>query len=555
MVPSSSLLGLRRLFASQRGELSREQILSLPSTPVMSPSYPQGPYHFRNREYFITTYETDAEALRAVVPEPLVPNPDNLVLYEWIKMPDSSGFGSYEESGTVIPCYHKATGEKISFTVQMFLDIEPPIACGREIWGFPKKNAKPLLRVEGDTLVGNLFYAGQEIARGTMTYKHKKMDPITAHKALTGTQCNLKIIPGPDLTKGPQIARLVAYRLQDVEVLEAWEGPARLSLTPHANAAAAQFPIRRIVGGKHLRANLTLPYGFVLHDFLSPHLFSGVTLPASSTTSSTPTDASAAGVSTVHGMGVRKAFTAADVLQAPSMPAICPSYPRKKTEFSDREFLILEYKTTDIDTLRKLVPDLYEIDPEGRIFIQWVKTQGSGLGGYEKVDVHTPVFDASTKKRFNYSLISVSSNSAAITLGREVYGQPHKFGQPTLKVEGDTISATLKYSGQVVAEASMTYNHRRLADSKVKELLGEEELNLKLIPHVDGRPEIAQLVSVKYNDLKIKHAWEGPARLHLIPHVNAPLADLPVGEVTNAYHIVCDMNLINGEVVHDFLKK
>jgi acetoacetate decarboxylase len=52
-------------------------------------------------------------------------------------MPDSTGFGSYEESGTVIPCLTE-DGEEVNFVLQMFLDCEPPIACGREIWGFPK---------------------------------------------------------------------------------------------------------------------------------------------------------------------------------------------------------------------------------------------------------------------------------------------------------------------------------------------------------------------------------------------------------------------------------
>lgn len=39
--------------------------------PLTSPSYPKGPYRFVNREFFIVTYRTDMEALRAVMPEPL----------------------------------------------------------------------------------------------------------------------------------------------------------------------------------------------------------------------------------------------------------------------------------------------------------------------------------------------------------------------------------------------------------------------------------------------------------------------------------------------------
>src|SRR5437868_10720228 len=88
-----------------RQSMKAEQILKLPSMPAASPSYPMGPYRFINREFMIVTYETDKDLLRQAVPEPLEPNPENQVLYEWIRMPDSSGFGDYTESGVVIPCF------------------------------------------------------------------------------------------------------------------------------------------------------------------------------------------------------------------------------------------------------------------------------------------------------------------------------------------------------------------------------------------------------------------------------------------------------------------
>ncbi len=84
--------------------MTPEEILKLPSMPAVAPSYPLGPYRFINREFMIITYETDPVLLRAAVPEPLVPNAENLVLYEWIKMPDSSVSAITPESGIVIPC-------------------------------------------------------------------------------------------------------------------------------------------------------------------------------------------------------------------------------------------------------------------------------------------------------------------------------------------------------------------------------------------------------------------------------------------------------------------
>ena len=66
--------------------------------PLTSPAYPPGPYRFVNREYLIVTYRTDPDRLRAVVPEPLEID-EPLVNYEFIRMPDSTGFGAYTESG------------------------------------------------------------------------------------------------------------------------------------------------------------------------------------------------------------------------------------------------------------------------------------------------------------------------------------------------------------------------------------------------------------------------------------------------------------------------
>src|SRR5690349_4931956 len=121
--------------------------------PFTSPAFPCGPYRFVNREFLIITYRTDPDRLRAVVPAPLeVAEP--LVKYEFIRMPDSTGFGDYTETGQVIPVTFQ--GRKGGYCHCMFLNDEPPIAGGRELWGFPKKLANPSLRTEIDMLVGTL---------------------------------------------------------------------------------------------------------------------------------------------------------------------------------------------------------------------------------------------------------------------------------------------------------------------------------------------------------------------------------------------------------------
>jgi len=168
--------------------MNRDQILKLSSMPASSPSYPLPPFRFINREYMTVIYESDPDAIRAAVPEPLVPDPSNQVFFECIRMPDSSGFGDYTESGLVIPCHYEGT--PCSFVAQMYLDDEAPIAGGREIWGFPKKLANPKLEIASDTLTGTLDYAGQRVATGTMAYKHKYLSRHPARRRRRCASCS-----------------------------------------------------------------------------------------------------------------------------------------------------------------------------------------------------------------------------------------------------------------------------------------------------------------------------------------------------------------------------
>lgn len=231
--------------------------------PLASPAYPRGPYRFINREFLTVTYETDMDLLRAIVPEPLeVVEP--LVQFEFIRMPDSTGFGDYTESGQVIPVRYK--GKMGSYTHAMYLDDLAPIAAGREIWGYPKKLAQPKLQVVNDTLLGSLNYGPCRVATATMGYKYQALDLKKVAEAVSAPIYLLKIIPGVD--GSTQICELVEIYLTDVTIKGAWSGPAQLELAHHALAPVASLPVRRIVKAVHLLTDLTLPYGRVVHNYL-----------------------------------------------------------------------------------------------------------------------------------------------------------------------------------------------------------------------------------------------------------------------------------------------
>jgi acetoacetate decarboxylase len=232
--------------------------------PIDNPAYPLGPYRFVDREYLIITYRTDPALLAQLVPAPLqVTEP--VVKYEFINMPDSTGFGHYCESGQVIPV--SFNGVKGGYVLNMYLNDHPPIAGGRELWGFPKKLGEPELRVHKDTLMGTLDYSDFRVATGTMGFKHKALDSSAVLAALSAPNFLLKIIPHVD--GRPRICEIVRYSLTDIHVKGAWSGPGALVLHDHALAPVADLPVLEVLSTVHIIADLTLPLGEVVHDYLA----------------------------------------------------------------------------------------------------------------------------------------------------------------------------------------------------------------------------------------------------------------------------------------------
>ena len=232
-----------------------------------SPAYTEAPNRFNDREYFIVTYETDPEAIKAALPGGLIA-PKPLVKHEFMKMPDATGFGAFEESGQAIPVVYEETGKEGLYIHSMYLgkDCLPPVTGGREIWGFPKKTGTPELVIDGDTLVGTLDYGKVRIATATMGYKFHELDTKEIQTSLGSDSYILKTIPHVDGT--PAICQLVRYNMTDINVKWAYSGPSTLELHPHALAPLTNLPVKKVVSAVHFIADLVLPYGEVAIDYL-----------------------------------------------------------------------------------------------------------------------------------------------------------------------------------------------------------------------------------------------------------------------------------------------
>ena len=231
--------------------------------PLTSPSFPRGPYRYFGREHLTITYETDAEALRRLTPEPLEPD-GAIARIEFVRIEDSTGFGRYSGMAQIVPV--RLGAERGGFVRRMFLDAYAPISGGRELWGFPQKLGQAALNVTRDSLLGTLKLGGVSIATGTMGYKHVAADEAVALADIAAPAFLLKIIPHVD--GRPRICELVRVGRSAIKLHGAWSGPAALDLRSHALARLADLPVRRVVSASHVIADFTLDPGAVIHDYM-----------------------------------------------------------------------------------------------------------------------------------------------------------------------------------------------------------------------------------------------------------------------------------------------
>ena len=246
---------------------SNDWLPQYPVMPTLTPSYPCGPWHYKDMHQLVVTYESTAEAIRAVVPRPLQPAPGNRVTIEWRHMTEVSGFGPYSEVGHSVACTFE--GKPAIYVFQAFLNSESPTLAGREILGFPKRHGEPELKVVREVLMGTLTYGGVQVALATMPYRAVDLSDRLAEieQELQTTQLVLKLLPDVD-NHTPKVAQLVRVNLYDVRVKGAWGGPAELFMIPHAGCPVAALPVVRVLESRQHLWDMTLSDGEVVYDYL-----------------------------------------------------------------------------------------------------------------------------------------------------------------------------------------------------------------------------------------------------------------------------------------------
>ena len=144
---------------------------------------------------------------------------------------------------------------------------------------------------------------------------------------------------------------------------------------------------------------------------------------------------------------------------------------------------------------------------------------------------------------------------AGTIAGREMWGFPKKLGFPgdQRRIRHRGWNPGHRQDPRRHGDHGLQVRSRWTSRRSSRALESSNNFLLKVIPHVDGSVRICELVKYPLTDIVMKGAWSGPGALSYVPHALARMADLPVLEVLKADHMVMDLSIRKGEVIHDYL--
>lgn len=230
------------------------------SMPILSPLYSPPPYEFRDSWGITIRFRTTPDAIKKLVPSPLIPNSENNMSIT-IQRSFARGFGSYNECRLMIPVLFQ--DKMYNFCAYVISDQDIDNASGREIWGFPKKFGF-VKTIEEDGVMsatverGAIIVVRAAVELGQSTYPEMDNLPIV----------NLKIIPSVKENAPPDVMQLTSMNLKGLKFNRIITGAATLDFGASPVDPLYKIPIKEVLEGFYTESDFTMSYGEVIYDYL-----------------------------------------------------------------------------------------------------------------------------------------------------------------------------------------------------------------------------------------------------------------------------------------------
>jgi len=234
------------------------------SMPSASPLYPEPPYYYKGNRVIAITFRTTPEILQELVPTPLVPNPDNLAfIYIGEFKVVAPVIANYKEVGIGIPATFKDI--RGSYFAYLYLDPALAIVPGREIWGWPKKDAEITFNGENGIYLASVCREGVTLVSISLDAA-EQVTPIPDQTDLPAF--NLKAVPSVKRNHSPDVLQLTSA-VTVSKKKELFRGEATLSFASSESDHLGRIPVLEILSGEQYTEDMSLDCGEVLNDYLS----------------------------------------------------------------------------------------------------------------------------------------------------------------------------------------------------------------------------------------------------------------------------------------------
>lgn len=233
------------------------------SMPVDAPYYQSPPFYYRDARGLSVAWETDPDAAAEILPEGLElasPVTARLTILDY----PFTTFGPYREAILGVECLWE--GVPKVYLAHLAVTTVPPLAAGREIWGYPKKLANIELHHEAELLRATVERpAGVRL----ITVVARLERPLPVERRGEGAaSLSLRVIPSVEQGKPPALAELIEVRTTGGQTHEAWSASATLRFDASSDLDPWHcFPVRKVIGATYSRSDFDLPHGRVLRSY------------------------------------------------------------------------------------------------------------------------------------------------------------------------------------------------------------------------------------------------------------------------------------------------
>jgi acetoacetate decarboxylase len=229
--------------------------------PMTAPIVASMPARYVGNRTIGVTFRTKQKVLDALVPKPLVPNAQGQVgfyigCFNLVGLP-------YLEAGIQVPVtLFDAAG---IYFVYLYLDKVVPIVAGREIFGFPKKDAEITFVEQQDRIQATVVRGGVQLVSVALDLGEPL--PISGDEPALAWY-NLKLIPSVVRGAPPEVMQIATCSHQsETKALRA--GKAQLDLLSGPQDPLGDIPVLEILGAQFSVADMVLDLGEVVYNYLA----------------------------------------------------------------------------------------------------------------------------------------------------------------------------------------------------------------------------------------------------------------------------------------------